>query len=293
MEILKKSECEFEENKDIAPLTSSRISALARAVVYPRSEEKLIELISKLNAIDTKYILLGRMSNVLISENKYDGAIIITTKINGKTLAENRVTFSCGASIGGTVKKMAIDNLGGMEGIVGIPGTVGGMVKQNAGAFGYEISDRLVGATCYLPTARSILTFTKKDMDFGYRDSKLRHTNAILLNATFELLEKKYNDIIEEISEYKTRRLATQPICNPSLGSVFKRYNNQSAGYYIDRAGLKGYSIGGACISTKHAGFIVNMGGATAADYLKLIEYTKEKVYSVFGIELEEEIEII
>ena len=180
-----------------------------------------------------------------------------------------------------------------MEGLFGIPGTVGGMVRQNAGAFGYEISDRFKCATCYHPYTQSISNYSKDDMQFSYRDSILRNNSAILLNATFELIEKKRNDILAEIAEYKERRVTTQPLEYPSLGSIFKRYNGISAGYYIDRAGLKGHCIGGACVSSKHAGFIVNKGGATAEDYLKLIEYVKDKVYSVFGIELEEEIEVI
>ncbi len=274
-------------------MTSSRISTIARAVVYPRSEEKLIQLISRLSDIDANYIVLGRMSNILVKDGKYDGIIIKTTGVDGNCIVENEITFSCGSGIVKTIKQMAQKNLGGMEGLVGIPGTIGGLVKQNAGAFGYETSDRFKCATCYMPNTRSICNFTKEDMDFSYRDSKLCHTNAILLNATFELLEKNYNDIIGEMSNYKFQRSQMQPLKEPSLGSVFKRYNGISAGYYIDMAGLKGHYIGDACVSTKHAGFIVNKGGATATDYFKLIEYVKEKVYSVFKIELEEEIEII
>ena len=114
-----------------------------------------------------------------------------------------------------------------------------------------------------------------------------------MIKATFELIHKKYDDIIEEIADYKNRRLTSQPLEYPSIGSVFKRHNGISAGFYIDKAGLKGYKIGGACVSKKHAGFIINEGGATAQDYLKLIDYVKERVFTEFSIELEEEIEII
>lgn len=292
-DVLKKSECEFEENKNIAQLTSSRISAVARAVAYPNSEENLVELINRLNDIDAKYVVVGRMTNVLIRDGKYNGVIIRTTKIRKSNVAENTVTFSCGSGIAGIVQKLAIRNLGGMEGIIGIPGSVGGMVKQNAGAFGYEISDRFKSCTCYIPTTQSICDFNKEDMNFSYRNSKICHINAIILSATFELIEKRHKDIVEEIADYKVKRRTTQPIEEPSLGSVFKRYNGISAGYYIDMSGLKGYSIGGACVSTKHAGFIINKEGATAKDYLKLIEYIKNKVYSIFKIELQEEIDII
>ena len=292
-EVLKKSECEFEGNRDVAALTSSRISSVARAIAYPDSEEKLVDLISRLNDINAKYIVLGKMSNVLIKNGKYDGVIIKTHKINRYKLAESTLTLSCGASLSRIAQKMATLDLGGMEGLIGIPGTVGGMVRQNAGAFGYEISDRFKYAICYLHSTQNTVKLFKDDMQFAYRDSILAHAKATLINATFELIPKRYDDIVDEIESYRIKRLETQPITMPSLGCVFKRYNGVSAGYYIDKAGLKGYSIGGACVSRKHAGFIVNNGGATATDYLNLIEYVKERVFHEFNIELEEEIEII
>ena len=292
-EVLKKSECEFEENRDVAALTSSRISSVARAIAYPESEEKLVDLISRLNDINAKYIVLGKMSNVLIKNGKYDGVIINTHKINRYNLAESTLTLSCGANLSRIAQKMATLDLGGMEGLIGIPGTVGGMVRQNAGAFGYEISDRFKYAICYLPTTQNTVKLFKDDMQFAYRDSILAHAKATLINATFELIPKRYDDIVDEIESYRIKRLETQPITMPSLGCVFKRYNGVSAGYYIDKAGLKGCSVGGACVSHKHAGFIVNNGCATATDFLSLIEYVKERVFHEFNIELEKEIEII
>lgn len=292
-DVLKKSECKFDENKDIASLTSSRITTVARAIAYPEKEEQLVEIIYGLNDIGAKHIVLGKMSNVLVKNGKYDGVIINTSKIDKYNVAENELVLSCGANLGVSARKIADLNLGGLEGLVGIPGTVGGMVRQNAGAFGYEISDRFKCATCYDPFSQSIVSLSKDDMNFSYRDSVLVHKGLILINATFELISKRYNDIALEIADYKIRRLKTQPIDKPSLGSVFKRYNDVSAGYYIDKAGLKGYSIGDACVSCKHAGFIINKGGASATDFLSLIEFVKEKVFREFHIELEEEIEII
>lgn len=292
-EVLKKSECEFEENRDVVALTSSRISSVARAIAYPDSEEKLVDLITRLNDIDAKYIVLGKMSNVLIKNGKYDGVIIKTHKINKYNVAENILTLSCGACMGGIARKMATLDLGGIEGLIGIPGTVGGMVRQNAGAFGYEIADRFKYAICYLPTTQNTVKLFKDDMQFAYRDSILAHAKATLINATFELIPKRYKDIVDETNSYRIKRFETQPVAKPSLGCIFKRNNGVSAGYYIDKAGLKGYSIGGACVSRKHAGFIINNGGATTDDYISLIEYVKEKVFNEFNIKLEEEIQII
>ena len=184
-------------------------------------------------------------------------------------------------------------DMGGLEGLFGIPGTVGGMVRQNAGAFGYEVKDRFVLARCYFPDTGDIAELSPRDMEFTYRGSILSRKGAILLCATFDFIYKKRDEILREIREYRDKRLLTQPLDKPSLGSVFKRHQGVGAGYYIDKLGLKGFSIGGACVSDKHAGFIINTGGATADDYLKLVDYVKSAVYSAFGIELEEEIEII
>ena len=233
------------------------------------------------------------MSNVLIKERLYDGVLIKTTEIISKTEAENRITLSCGASLVAELRPMASRGLGGLEGLWGIPGTVGGMVKQNAGAYGYETADRLIGATCYVRSAHTVTRYTKEELNFAYRDSLLSDKNFVLLNATFELVPKLREDVLSEVKDYALKRRASQPIEYPSLGSVFKRYNGVSAAYYIDGAGLKGYAVGGARVSEKHAGFIVNSADATADDYLRLIDYVKERVMTVFGIELKEEIEII
>lgn len=291
--ILKNTECKFELNRDVAALTSVGISAIARAVAYPDSEEKLVTLINTLNENEIPFIVVGRMSNVLLKDHRYNGILIKTTKITKKTVAENKVTLSCGSLLSKTVMEMAELQLGGLEGLFAIPGTVGGMVRQNAGAFGYEISDRLVNAFCYLPATCTYKTYTNDDMRFSYRNSAIAADGAVLLNATLEFVPKSREDILSSIREYREKRRLTQPIEYPSLGSVFKRYRGVSAGYYIDKSGLKGYTIGGAQISKKHAGFIVNVGGATADDYLMLTEYVKEKVYAEFGIELEEEIQVI
>ena len=233
------------------------------------------------------------MSNVLVKERIYNGVLIKTTKIANKTKAETNIKLSCGCSMSAFLREMSECNLGGLEGLFGIPGSVGGMVRQNAGAYGYEIADRFVSAECYVRSTRSVVEILKEDMRFDYRDSVLSDKDAVLLNCTLDLLPKKRDDIMREVNEYAAKRRASQPTKIPSLGCTFKRHNGVGAGYYIDKAGLKGYRIGGACISQKHAGFIVNLGDATADEYLQLMEYAKERVYSVFGIRLDAEIEII
>ena len=291
--MLKKTECEFECNKDIALLTSVRIPTTVRAVACPDSEEKLVALVDELRKNEIPFITVGRMSNILFKNGSYNGVVIRTSKIKGKTKAENRITLSCGESLANAISYMSRFDMGGLEGLFAIPGSVGGMVRQNAGAYGYEIKDRFVSARCYIPNTGDTVDLTVSDMNFTYRNSTLSANGAILLSATFDFVYKRREDIIREISEYRVQRAKSQPIGIPSLGSVFKRYRGVGAGYYIDRAGLKGFAIGGARVSEKHAGFIINTGGATADEYLRLVDYVKSAVYSAFGIELEEEIEII
>lgn len=274
-------------------MSSVRISTLARVVAYPDNEEKLINVIRTLRNTDVPYIVIGRMSNVLFRKGTYNGVIIKTTKIKTNNVAENRITLSCGITPGGIIRQLADKSLGGMEGLCGIPGTIGGMVRQNAGAFGYEISDRFTEAICYCPNSNEIRRMLKDEMQFSYRDSILRKQDLILIRATFTLVQKTREEVIAEIDKCMAKRILTQPIESPSLGSTFKRHLGIGAGYYIDKAGMKGYSIGGAQVSDKHAGVIINSGDATSDDYLRLIEHIKQKVYAEFGIELEEEVEII
>jgi UDP-N-acetylmuramate dehydrogenase len=269
------------------------IPTFARSIAYPDSEEQLVRLIELLDEKSIPFIIVGRMSNLLFKNRLYDGILIRTAEIDGKCVAEDLATLSCGASLRHVSASMAEQNLGGLEGLWDIPGTVGGMLRQNAGAFGYETSDRFVDAVCYLKKERAIRKLDKTKMLFSYRDSILSDKNFVLLNATFKFIPKSRCEILDEVNAYRMKRRQTQPIGKPSLGCVFKRYGGVGAGYYIDRAGLKGYSIGGVAISRKHAGFFINIGGATSDDFIRLVDYVKGAVYSQFGIELEEEIEIV
>lgn len=292
-QVVKKTDCEFYEDIDIAKETSSGIHAIAKVLVYPDSYEKIIELIRTMSYERIPFFVVGNMTNVLLKDAVYNGVIIKTTNIKRKNVAENAVELSCGERLQGVIRYFAEKDLGGMEGLYGIPGTVGGMVRQNAGAFGYEISNSLIEAVCYFPSRGEVLSLSREEMLFSYRTSILEKESAVLLAATFKFTEKKKNDVLDEIYEYRQKRLKSQPYGCPSLGSIFKRCDGVSAGYYIDKVGMKGVRIGGAEVSKKHAGFIINVGNATSADYLALIEQIKQKVHLEFGIRLKEEIVII
>ena len=290
---MKKTGCELEEYKSIANLTSIGIGTVVRAILYPDSSEKMIYSIKLLCELHIPYLVVGRMSNVLFRNETFDGVIIATTKINGYILAENKIEMLCGASVAKMAHDVKEKNLGGFEGLIGIPGTLGGMIKGNAGAYGCEIADTFVRAFVYDVSREQVCYMTKDDMQFSYRYSVLKNKNLVLLSAEFEPIYRPYKEICTLMMANKDHRLASQPHGIPSLGSVFKRYNGVSAGFYIDKAGMKGYRVGGAEVSDKHAGFIVNAGGATAKDVLDLIVVIKDRVMKTFGIMLEEEIEII
>ena len=293
MEYLKKTECVFTEYTDLSSASSIKIGAVARAVIYPDKTEKLIDVLKVIKKISLPYIVLGNMSNILFKDEIYNGVVVKTQKIKRKYLAEDKIKLECGCTLPAMARQISEYDLGGFEGLLGIPGTVGGMIRQNAGAFGYEISDRCISCSVYDTERDEVLEISRENMGFGYRTSMLNDKRFILLSASLAPIPKPRAHIIEEFNAYVALRRQAQPTNRPSLGSVFKRVNGIGAGYYIDKLGLKGFLVGGAQVSTKHAGFIVNTGFATAKDVLALIDIIKSRAYNELGIALEEEIEII
>ena len=289
LKLIKKTGCEFEENKSIINLTSIKINTVAKAILFPDSLEKLISSLNILCDMQIPFVVVGRMSNVLFSDRIYNGVIVATTKLRGYSLAENKVDVLCGECPGKMALGIAKSNLGGFEGIVGIPGTLGGMLRSNAGAYGSEISDRFFAATIYDLKAREVHIYSKADMQFSYRTSILKDRAYVLLSAVFEPMEKSYNEIISTVSYNSEQRKRSQPTHLPSLGSVFKKCNGVSAGYYIDRVGLKGTRKGGAEISRLHGNFILNIDDGTAEDFLYLANLAQARVYEEFGVQLKKE----
>ena len=262
-------------------------------MIYPADIDKLIDVLKILNETSIPYRVLGKMSNVLFKNSVYNGVIIKTDRINALFINDETVVLECGCSFPASLKFIAEKNIGGFEGLWGIPGSVGGMLKQNAGAFGYTVSDKFLNCRVYDIYTSEIITMSKADMCFGYRTSILDDNRYVLLDSVFCGEYMPINDIYAKVREYSELRRKSQPVTRPSLGCVFKSVDGVSAGKLIDMLGLKGFSVGGAVISDKHAGFIVNSGVATANDVLDLIEYIKKRVFREFGITLIEEIEII
>ena len=292
-EFLKNNGCVYREFTPIANLSSIGIDTVVRMLVYPENVEQFVAIIDYLSEHNIKYKVLGNLSNVLFREKFFSGVVVKTTKIMRKSVAGNRVMADCGVIFASVIQNIAKLNLGGFEGLSGIPGSLGGMLQQNAGAYGYEISDRFISAEIYDSNLKSVYRYAKDDMRFSYRSSVLKDRNLFVLSAEFEAIPTDKNDVLGQIKELSEKRKSAQPISQHSLGSVFKRINGVSAGYYIDQAGLKGLRVGGAEVSQKHAGFVVNIGDAVADDILELIRIIKQRVFDKFGIMLEEEIEII
>lgn len=286
-------EVEYKRDHLIKDFSSVRIGGTAFVLAFPDTEEKLISLIRYLNGNNIKYKVVGKMTNILASDEGYDGVIVFTLKLTHYSFDGCAVCAECGALFSLVIARAAQHALGGREALSGIPGTVGGMIYSNAGAFGMEMSDFVESARVYDVSEDKILALTNDEMKFSYRKSIFSEKEYILINARILFEKKETERILSDIKEYREKRLSTQPHEYPSLGSIFKRNKDTSAGELIDSLKLKGYSVGGAAVSEKHAGFIVNRGGATGKDFQLLIAFIKEKVLEEFGVLLEEEVEYL
>ncbi len=251
---------------------------------------RLPELIGALRHRGVPWRVLGGGSNLLVVDEGLEEVVIqIARPANGIRLDERRVEVSAGSNLGTTVMQCAKRNLGGMEGLIGVPGTVGGALRMNAGAYGIEIGPLVRALTLYRGTTSRVETFKMSEVRFEYRHSSFARDD-ILLSVTLELPERPYRDIVEQIKVFNLKRRASQPIDEKSAGCIFKNPPGGSAGRMIDELQLKGTRVGGAVVSERHANFFVNRYRATAADFLKLIATVRERVLAAYGVELKEEV---
>lgn len=293
-EFLKEHDVEYKENYPLSEISSVKIGSKADFVSYPNTEEKIIELVKFLRKNKISYKIVGRMSNVLPSDKKYEGVILSTDKLKSYKIEDNYVRVSSGVSLPFLSKTTAEHGLSGFEKMCGIPGSVGGSVYGNAGAFGTEISDILEEVKIYDCDADSVFHLKGSDCGFTYRSSLLKGKNIVIISAGFRLTKSDLKTVKEKMRECSLIRRSTQPVGIPSLGSAFKRTaQNISAAKLIDGCGLKGFKIGGASVSSKHAGFIVNLGNSTAEDYLRVADYVSDRVFEKYGVNLEKEIEVM
>lgn len=290
---LNKKEVEFIENVDFKSLTTIRCGGTAPIVVLPRTTQEFIFVLKSAYESDVPFRVVGNMSNILPPDGVYGGIIIKTSALDRVSVAGNTVTSECGARISKLLWYSAHYNLGGGEGLFMIPGTLGGMVYGNAGAYGVSISDLFIDGAFYDAKADKVITLTSCDMDFSYRHSMLSSRELYLLHARFALRPSPFTTIKKKITDLAKIRRGTQPISKPSLGSVFRRDGDIIPARLIDELGLKGTRIGGAMVSEKHAGFIVNYDNATSGEVKALVEKIKNTVADRLSLNLKREIEYL
>ncbi len=270
--------------------TTFRIGGEAACFIRISSEEQLRKLIPYFENVGIEYFVLGKGSNLLVGDKGYPGVILQISDACQQIEAEgNRLQVQAGAALSKVALFAMERGLEGLEFAAGIPGTVGGGVVMNAGAYGGEMK-QVVESVRVLSSEGEILTLDNDTMEFGYRTSIIRNRNFIVLSVTFRLREGNREEIRARIEDFQKRRIEKQPLNYPSAGSTFKRPEGYFAGKLIMDAGLRGFQIGDARVSDKHCGFVVNVGKATARDVTDVIEEVQEKVRERFGVSLEREV---
>ena len=283
----------IEENVPLANMTTFRLGGACRMLCEPESPEAAIELFRVLPELGIPYALLGNGSNTIVADSGFDGLVIRPVAGgSAERLFGNRIRAGAGMLVPSLACFARDQGLAGLAFAQGIPGSVGGGLCMNCGAYGFNIADVCESVVCVRPGG-IVRTFAGSECGFGYRESIFRHEELYILEATFVLAEGDSAAIAEDMRTYAAKRSASQPLHMPSAGSVFKRPEGYFAGKLIEDAGLKGYRIGGAEVSEKHAGFIVNAGGATAADVLALIRHIQQTVFDRYGVRLEREVCIL
>lgn len=293
-DLSKLSSMEMRQNEPMSRHTTLRVGGPADLLLYPRSQEDLQSIVRITGEYELPWHVIGRGSNLLVQDNGIRGVVIkLDEGFNDFRVDGTRVSVGGGHSTILLATLMTKNGLTGLEFAGGIPGNIGGAVYMNAGAHGSEIAEVVDCAEILLKNGE-ITTFSNKDLLFRYRTSILQNEiRGIVLRATFQLSTGPRQEILSTFSRFKNHRKQTQPLQFPCAGSVFRNPPEDYAGRLIEQAGLKGYSIGGAEISTMHGNFIINRGTATARDVLTLIDHAKEAIHSKFNIMLKPEVLVV
>lgn len=286
-------EIEIRFNEPMSNHTSFRIGGGAEVMAFPKTAEELSKILKVSALLDTKPVILGAGTNVLAPDEGISGLVICLKDCLGgmEQTGENTIRVMAGVTMTRAAVFAANLGLSGLEFAHGIPGTVGGGVYMNAGAYGGEIKD-VCESVEVMDRSGNVRRLTNEEMGFSYRHSILEDSGELVLSAQFRLMPGPEEEIKAKMKELMGKRSASQPLDLPSAGSAFKRPVGGYAAALIDQAGLKGYAVGGAAISTKHAGFAVNLGGATAADVRNLLKQVSDIVFEKSGIRLEPEVRI-
>ena len=279
-------------NEPLKKHTTYKIGGPADLMIFPKSKQDLIKVIEIINKNKLQLTILGSGSNVLVSDNGIRGAVIsLKNTLKQIEVSDNILYAECGTMLGTIVKHAVKNNLIGLENLNGVPGTLGGALIMNAGAWGGEISENLIHVEI-INSKSEIQKIQKKDLNFSYRQSSF-NKDDILLSAKFNLRKADKDIIKENFIEAQSGRKKSQPLNKRSAGSVFKNDKDHSAGKLLDDLGLKGFRIGDAKISEKHANFFINDGDASSSDMLMLIKKAHQKVKERFNVNLSLEVKLM
>ena len=289
IEVIKNRGISFSLDELMEKHTTFKIGGKADVFVSVKSEEELIFSVNEAKKVGIPLCVIGKGSDLLVSDKGIEGAVICLDGMRKIDISGDTVTVAAGTGMQALCLSLQKAGLSGFEFAYGIPGTVGGAVFMNAGAYGGEIKDCIVSAR-YLAKEGNIAHITAEDMKLSYRKSIFQENGGIILSAVFKFQKGNPDEILEKMNCYLARRKEKQPLEFPSAGSVFRRPEGNFAGTLIEKSGLKGERVGGAMVSKKHAGFIVNTGGATSEDVKRLIEKIQKKVFCDSGVELKTEV---
>ena len=277
---------EYYEDVSLKKYNTYKIDAKAKYLVFPKDSVELISLISYLKDNNCKFLVLGNGSNVIFNFEYYDGVIIRLDRFNSISINDNVIEVGAGYSLIKLANEVALLGLSGLEFASGIPGCVGASVAMNAGAYNHSLAE-VVESVMVLTSDNEIITMNNKELEFNYRESFLKHNkDYIILSCKIILSHGNKEEILELISNRRIRRMESQPLNYPSAGSVFRNPEGNYAGKLIEDCGFKGYKLGGAMVSLKHANFIINYDGATGRDIVLLINKIKNSVKEKYGIDL-------
>lgn len=280
------------ENESLSHFTNTKTGGPADWLAFPQTREQVAALVTFARTTALPLTIIGNASNLIVKDGGIRGLVVILTAMKTISVVGQQVKADAGARLIDATEAAYEASLTGLEFAAGIPGSVGGGVFMNAGAYGGEVKD-VVSEVEVITRDGDFKTYSNEQMDFGYRHSLVQETGDIVISATFTLAPGKDTQIRALMDDLNERRAAKQPLEYPSCGSVFKRPTGYFAGKLITDADLRGYTFGGAQVSKKHAGFIINVGHATASDYLAVIKHVQETVAAKFGVHLETEVRII
>lgn len=290
---LKETSKNISFNEEMKNHTTFKIGGPADIFIRPESAEEIQKIIDLCKENDTPCMIIGNGSNMLVSDGGIRGVVVqIGSAMSDCRIDGEKVYAEAGIMMSSLAKKILDASLAGFEFASGIPGTLGGGIYMNAGAYGGELKD-IIEEVTYIGRDNKIKTAKNSELGFGYRRSMFEDGGRVILSCVMKLKRGNKDEIAAKMSEYTKKRNEKQPVTMPSAGSTFKRPEGYFAGKLIQDAGLMGFSIGGAQVSEKHAGFVVNKGGATARDVLELIGHIQKTVSDKFGVWLEPEVRLI